>query len=289
MTHFNPNLDPSLFSNSSLNAGEIKEGIDANKDEGQILDRNKNNEALGSAGQAEGHSSEGEGSDMVDVDLGGNLGIDLMGNIGVQSDDLNMSASNRDGEQSEQEYSERVSEDDEFSISDFSDNDDTINVENKSNEVTGMNTFHSADSWKSDNAPPADEPPPPPSYSPPPTPILRLAPLFPPGVRMSSAASLTYFDNPIQHAIRINARKVRVHDTHVTIAEHRLKHLPGMWRLTSRFPSSLRRCWVPYDTFDEYLENTLVTVRDYGAEENIETMEEDDEDDEDDEDEVVID
>ncbi|TEY81820.1 hypothetical protein BOTCAL_0031g00120 [Botryotinia calthae] len=105
------------------------------------------------------------------------------------------------------------------------------------------------------------------SYSPPPTPVLKLLPMFALSPGISSASAMPFFDDPTRYATRINARKVRMHDTCFTHAEETLRQLPGIWwRRISKVPSSLRRCWTPYDIFDEYLENTLVAVNDYGAE-----------------------
>lgn len=112
-----------------------------------------------------------------------------------------------------------------------------------------------------------------PSYSPPPTPVLKLLPMFTLSPGISSASEMTFFDDPTRYATRINARKVRMHDTRFTHAEETLRQLPGIWwRRISKVPSSLRRCWTPYDIFDEYLENTLVAVNDYGAEADVDTQ-----------------
>ncbi|ATZ47044.1 hypothetical protein BCIN_02g03730 [Botrytis cinerea B05.10] len=113
----------------------------------------------------------------------------------------------------------------------------------------------------------------PPSYSPPPTPVLKLLPMFTLSPGISSASEMPFFDDPTRYATRINARKVRMHDTRFTRAEETLRELPGIWwRRISKVPSSLRRCWTPYDIFDEYLENTLVAVNDYGAEADVGTQ-----------------
>ncbi|KAF7959879.1 hypothetical protein EAE96_001482 [Botrytis aclada] len=106
----------------------------------------------------------------------------------------------------------------------------------------------------------------PPSYSPPPTPVLKLLPMFTPSPGISSASAMSFFENPAHYATRINARKVRMYDTCLTSAEETLRQLPGIWwQRVSKIPSSLRRCWTPYDVFDEHLENTLVAVNHYGV------------------------
>ncbi|KAJ8070887.1 hypothetical protein OCU04_001246 [Sclerotinia nivalis] len=248
----NPFLDPSLLTNAPLSDGESEAKLDAGNKEDQVLDITENHGFLGQVEQAEAYSSEAHDCNMVDIDLESGLGIELFGNKVSGSNNIDISESNRDGEYSEQEYSEHVSEDGEIPTSEYSD-DDEINMEDSLKETRP--------------SPPLQSPSSPPSYSPPPTPVLRLAPLFPPGAGMSSATTMAYFDSTIRYATRINARKVRVHDTQVTMAEHRLRQMPGMWRRSSRVPSSLRKCWTPYDMFDEYLENTLVAVNEYGGEE----------------------
>ncbi|KAF7868447.1 hypothetical protein EAF04_004979 [Stromatinia cepivora] len=255
MSNPNPLLDPSLFTNLPLSDGDSKAKLDAGNKGNQVLEIIEDHGFLGRVEQAEPYSSEAHDRNMVDVDLESGSGIELLGNNVPGSNNMNISEPNRDGEYSEQEYSEHVSEDGEISNSEYSD-DDEINMEDSLKETRP--------------SPPLQSPSSPPSYSPPPTPVLRLAPLFPPGAGMSLAATMAYFDSTIRYATRINARKVQVHDTQVTMAEHRLRQMPGMWRRSSKVPSSLRKCWTPYDMFDEYLENTLVAVNEYGAEDGEE-------------------
>ncbi|APA06107.1 predicted protein [Sclerotinia sclerotiorum 1980 UF-70] len=254
MSKANPLLDPSLFNNAPLSDGESGTKSDTGNKEEQVLDKSEDHRILGQVKQGEDYSSESHDRSMIDVHHEGGLGIELLGNNKTGSNN-EISESNRDGEYSEQEYSEHLSEDGEISSSEYSD-DNEMNMEDSMRETQP--------------SPPLQSPSSPPSYSPPPTPVLRLASLFPSNASMSSAATTAYFDSTIRFATRINARKVRVHDTQVTMAEHRLRKMPGMWRRSSKVPSSLRKCWTPYDTFDEYLENTLVAVNEYGAEDGEE-------------------
>ncbi|CAD6446974.1 c4b38cab-4ae2-48ae-8dcf-86ceaf912aff-CDS [Sclerotinia trifoliorum] len=255
MSNVNPLLDPSFFTDAPLSDWESEAKSDAGNTENQVLGISETH-FLGQVEQTEDYNSETHDRTTMDVDLESGLGIELLGNNGPGSNNKDNSESNHDGEYSEQEYSEHLSEDGEISPSEYSD-DDEIDMADSLRETQP--------------SPPLQSPSSPPSYLPPPTPVLRLASLFPPGAGMpSAAATIAYFDSTIRHATRINARKVRVHDTEVTMAEHRLRQLPGMWRRSSKIPSSLRKCWTPYDTFDEYLENTLVAVNEYGAEDGEE-------------------
>lgn len=264
-------LDSSLPFNPRLISGEIKAGLGGDKIEGQGLDAEKNNEFVRASERIEDDILDGE-SEMVDVDLEGGLQINMMGNgngfCGAESE---RSLQNNGGEYSEQDYSEQDSEDGEISVSEYSDDeDDTISMEENTDEVEALLSTQADASWMSNEAPiptlQSSSYSAAPTYSPPPTPVLSLAPLFPPGIARPSATAMSFFDNPTRYAIRINARKVIVHDTFITWAEHYLRQLPGMLRRTSRVPSSLRRCWVPYDDSDEYLDNTLVAIHDYGVE-----------------------
>ncbi|KAI9647342.1 hypothetical protein NHQ30_003727 [Ciborinia camelliae] len=279
MMNANSDIDPSLLINTSLSTGETEVGFETAKDEGSVLNINEDKMILGDAEQAEGYSLAGKDNNMLDIDMGGGLSIDMMSNNnGSGSNNSNLSLSNEDREYCEQEYSERVSEDEEISESEYSDEDeDTINIGDTLNEAAYIDASQSAEAWNLDDeplivqtssprSPPSYSPPSPPSYAPPPTPVLSLAPLFPPGFGMPSVSAMAFFHDPVRYTPRINARKVRMHNTDITIAEHRLRQLPGMWRRFSKVPTSLRRCWTPYDMFDQYLDNTLVAVHDYRAE-----------------------
>lgn len=264
-------LDPSLPVNPRLISGEIKVGLDGDKIEGQELDAEKNNEFVRPSERIEDVILDGE-SEMVHVDLEGELQINMMGNgNGFFEAESESSLQNNGGEYSEQDYSEQDSEDGDISVSEYSDDeDDPISIEENMDEVEALLSTQANASWMSNEAPiptlQSSSYSAAPTYFPPPTPVLSLAPLFPPGVARPSATAMSFFDNPTRYAIRINARKVIVHDTFITWAEHYLRQLPGMLRRTSRVPTSLRRCWVPYDDSDEYLDNTLVAIHDYGVE-----------------------
>ncbi|RAL61661.1 hypothetical protein DID88_002730 [Monilinia fructigena] len=207
-----------------------------------------------------------ENNDMIEVDLVNSLEISRMdGNDRFGSNNSNISIPSRNEEDSEQEYSERISDDEDISSSEYSDEEDLASIEESLRQVEATQSENQVtfDGTPLDFRDPAS--PLPPSYSPPPTPLLRLAPLFTPGVRIPTAG---FFEDPVRFATRINARKVRMHEAQMTIGEHRLRQLPGSWwRRSPKVQTSLRRCWTPYDMFDAYLENTLVAVHDHGAKE----------------------
>ncbi|KAB8303557.1 hypothetical protein EYC80_004962 [Monilinia laxa] len=256
MTHSISDLDPSLI-DPSLNAAMADE---------QVLDKNEDVAVSEGEEQTWNHTSDERNNDMIEVDLVNSLGISLMeDNDRFVSNNSNLSAPNIIEEGSEQEYFERVSDDADISSSEYSDEEDLASIEESLRQVEATQSdlhlsFNGTTLEFRDPASPL-----PPSYSPPPTPHLRLAPLFPPGFRIPTAG---FFQEPVPFATRINARKVRMHEAQMTIGEHRLRQLPGLWwRRSAKAPTSLRRCWTPYDMFDAYLDNTLVAIYDHGAKE----------------------
>lgn len=267
MSHSDVHSDPvlsypsSLFNEVSNSVEEQKAQENVSDGEEQALVPNDAHWRLVGSEQAQGYISEQHGGNSMSINLRNGLGVDLMEN----NNSPGTENSNLSGEYSEQEYSGRVSEDDEISASEYSDDDyDETGMEDPVIEAEDMRSSQSVEGWEFDGQPVSvrnSSPLSPPSYSPPPTPILSLAPLFPP------SAAKDIFENPIRYTTRINARKVRVHEAHLTMAEHHLRQHPRMWRRSSKIPTSLRLCWTPYDISDAHLENTLVAVIDYGAEE----------------------
>ncbi|KAA8573808.1 hypothetical protein MFRU_001g02820 [Monilinia fructicola] len=265
-----PDLDPSLIDpaliDSSLNAITDDAKLGENIVEGQVFDNNEDSAVSEREEQAGYHISDERNNDMIEVDLVRSLGISLMGdNDASGSNNTNVSVPNRNEEYSEQEYCESISDDEYISASEYSDEEDLANIEESLRQGEEARL---ADQLAFSGTPlniriPTS--PSPPSYSPPPTPVLRLAPLFPPGVNIPAAG---FFEDPVRFATRINARKVRMHEARITIGEDRLRQLPGSWWCRCpKVPTSLRRCWTPYDMFDAYLENTLVAIHDHGAKE----------------------
>ncbi|KAF5876191.1 uncharacterized protein Bfra_002593 [Botrytis fragariae] len=257
MSRNNPSIDPQLSLELSLELstveGRTTEVEDAN--DNQVSNTNEDCRQI-EAGARNFNNTGGA--------FGNALGIDLMdiselmrnndsilhtdpvrNSDSIRDNDFTMSSSDRNN----------VSEDEEISQSEYSDDEDMDLEESlKVAEDVAPLLLRSPSS--------------PPSYSPPPTPVLKFLPMFTLGPGISSASAMPFFDDPTRYATRINARKVRMHDTRLTAAEEKLRQLPGIWwRRISKIPSSLRKCWTPYDIFDEYLENTLVAVNDYGAEE----------------------
>ncbi|TGO59742.1 hypothetical protein BCON_0041g00060 [Botryotinia convoluta] len=257
MSHKNPSLDPQLSLEISLEQSNV-EGqtteVEAANDS-QVLNTNEGYRQA-EAGAHDLHSIGGAfgnalGINLMDIsELMRNNDSILNTDPGrdtdfIRDNDFIMSSSDHNN----------ISEDEEASQSEYSDEED-LDMEEllKVAEDVAPLLLRSPSS--------------PPSYSPPPTPVLKLLPMFTLSPGISSASAMPFFDDPTRYATRINARKVRMHDTRLTAAEETLRQLPGIWwRRISKIPSSLRKCWTPYDIFDEYLENTLVAVNDYGAEE----------------------
>ncbi|TGO22537.1 hypothetical protein BPAE_0164g00240 [Botrytis paeoniae] len=257
MSRNNPSIDPQLSLELSLELSTV-EGptteVEATNDN-QVLNTNENYRQVEAAAH-DFHSIGGAfgnalGINLMDIsELMRNndsvLNTDPVHNPdSIRDNDLIMSSSDRNN----------FSGDEETSHSEYSDDEDMDMEETlKVAEEVAPLLLRSPSS--------------PPSYSPPPTPVLKLLPMFTLSPGISSASAMPFFDDPTRYATRINARKVRMHDTRLTAAEETLRQLPGIWwRRISKIPSSLRKCWTPYDIFDEYLENTLVAVNDYGAEE----------------------
>ncbi|TGO43310.1 hypothetical protein BHYA_0002g01150 [Botrytis hyacinthi] len=258
MSHKSPSLDPPRLSleislEQSNVEGQTTEVEAAN--DNQVLNTDENYRQA----EERAHNSHSIGGAFVNA-----LGINLMDiselmrnndsilntdpvhdTESIRNNDFVMSSSDQNS----------ISEDEEASHSEYSDEEDLEMEEplKVADDVTPL-LLRSPSS--------------PPSYSPPPTPVLKLLPMFTLSPGSPSVSPMSFFDDPTRCATRINARKVRMHDTCLTAAEETLRRLPGIWwRRISKIPSSLRKCWTPYDIFDDYLENTLVAVNDYGAEE----------------------
>ncbi|KAF7899201.1 uncharacterized protein EAF01_008414 [Botrytis porri] len=257
MSRNNPSIDPQLSLELSLeksNVGEATTEVEAANDN-QVLNTNEDYRQA----EAEAHGLD----NSIGGAFGNALGINLMDiselmrndDSILNTDPVRNPDSIRDNEfNMSSSDSNNFSEDEETSHSEYSDDKDMDMEET----LTGAEEVAPL-LLRSPSSPP--------SYSPPATPVLKLLPMFTlsPGI---SPSAMPFFDDPIRYATRINARKVRMHDTHFTPAEETLRQLPGRWwRRISKIPSSLRKCWTPYDIFDEYLENTLVAVNDYGAKE----------------------
>ncbi|KAF7940217.1 uncharacterized protein EAE98_000344 [Botrytis deweyae] len=257
MSHKNPSLDPQLSLEISLEQSNV-EGqtteVEAANDN-QVLNTNENyrqaEEQMHDFHSFGGAFGNALGINLMDIsELMRNndsiLNTDPVRNTDfIRESDFVMSSSDHNN----------ISEDEEASQSEYSDEED-LDMEEPLRVAEDVAPLL----LRSPSSPP--------SYAPPPTPILRLLPMFTLSPGIPSPSAMPYFDDPTRYETRINARKVRMHDTCLTAAEETLRRLPGIWwRRISKIPSSLRKCWTPYDIFDEYLENTLVAVNDYGAEE----------------------
>ncbi|TGO16108.1 hypothetical protein BTUL_0032g00710 [Botrytis tulipae] len=257
MSHENPSLNPQLSLEISLDQSNVEgrtAGVEA-ANENQVLDTNEDYR------QAE---ERAHNSYSIGGAFGNTLGINLMdiselmrnNNSTLNTDPVldTEFIRNNDFVVSSSDHN-NISEDEEASQSEYSDEED-LDVEEPLKVADDVAPLL----LRSPSSPP--------SYSPPPTPVLKLLPMFTLSPGSPSVSEISFFDDPTRYATRINARKVRMHDTCLTAAEETLRQLPGIWwRRISKIPSSLRKCWTPYDIFDEYLENTLVAVNDYGAEE----------------------
>ncbi|THV51550.1 hypothetical protein BGAL_0107g00230 [Botrytis galanthina] len=251
MSHENPSLDPQLsleisFERSNVErqtteveAANSSQVLNTNEEHRQTEERAHNFHRIG------GVFGNALGINLMDISEMMRNDDSILNADPVRDSDFFMSSSDHNN----------ISEDEEASQSEYSDEEDLVMEEplKVADDVAPL-LLRSPSS--------------PPSYSPPPTPVLKLLPMFTLSPGSPSIPTMAFFDDPTRYATRINARKVRMHDTCLTAAEETLRQLPGIWwRRISKIPSSLRKCWTPYDIFDEYLENTLVAVNDYGAEE----------------------